>query len=77
MGMKYLATVRFMGEGVIPEWVKKKHERQKAEWDSRAQARVMTGKYIGTAKEIADWVQWYHTGPVVSVRVSKSWSEQR
>ena len=77
MGMRYFATVRFIGRDVTPEWAKKKHEHQKAEWDSRVQARIMTGKYIGTSKKIADWVQWYHFGPVTSVRVSKSWSEQR
>ena len=75
--MKYLATVRFEGEGVTPEWAKKKHERQRSEWDRRVGARVMTRKYIGTSKELADWVQWYHFGPVASVSVSDSWSEQR
>ena len=72
--MKYLAMVRFEGVGVAPEWAKKKHEYQKAEWDSRVQARVMTGKYIGISKELADLVQFK---PVISVRVGKSWSEQR
>ena len=74
MGVRYFATVRLEGECVTPEWAKKKHEYQKAEWDSRVQARVMTGKYIGISKELADWVKFR---PVTSVRVSNSWSEPR
>jgi hypothetical protein len=75
--MKWQAVVRFVGVDATPEWAEKKHDRQRAEWDSRVGARVMTAKYIGTANELDKWIQWYRTGPVTSVRVSDSWSEQR
>lgn len=75
--MKWRAKVCFQGAAVHPEWAKKSHDHQKAIWDDKQAARIVSRKYVGTAKIIEEWVQWYRFGPVTSVRVHDCWSEKR
>jgi hypothetical protein len=77
MPEKWRAKVCFSGDAARPEWAGESHDYQKAVWNKKRAARVMSRKYVGTAHEIEAWVQWYREGPVSSVTVHDCWSEKR
>lgn len=75
--MKWRAKVCFQGAAVKPKWAEKSHDHQKAVWDAKRAARIVSRKYVGTAEIIEELFEWYRDGPVTSVTVHDCWSEKR